>query len=645
MMLLPQSSTAPPHRSTAPQHRSTASLRIDSLTFAFLALLALAFFDCLARFLSFLISGGVFSNLACFLIGLVCCAAALFCLIGRISLYAPPFNTPDIIFAVLFALYFFMKAIFPDSMADTLSYEIFVQEFSFTSKLEAMKPDLPSFAAWYSLGERVFHYFRVVFGYRLSILPNLLIYFAAFYKTKEILIGFFKEIFPDKLQKLRPSTVASIISGAAFLIFCDEFVVMGAVIIKPDLFVIPLLLECFRIVFQTVRRDAVIYALAGLLTGLSVAIKLTNVVYFLPLIVSIIFSDIRQKTFKPAKLCWGALGALIPIAPFALYGLIFTGNPVFPFFNAVFQSPYAVFENIKDIRWGPTGFLEALVWPFIVIFDTSRFGEIIGYSTFSNGRLAIGCIVCAVSIFVYKRAGLLQKRLPMALCILVCTLLWSASTGYVRYGMIIGMLAFIYLAVFVMDMLALRKRIWAVFFAPLAAASLSVSFLLITFYNFDWSWRPSVFKGMDYSASPAKLYYELDIPFYSEWASANLPYVMNDYTATERPILQMRFDAVKTWICLEGVTADAVIANPHADFFVLTNALNTVESSQGKAARYFSGRSAEGLYALERVDGAIEAKLNTYGQLGFTIESIEEADINCMDANLTALFIELSYNN
>ncbi len=299
------------------------ALRLDSLTFIFLALLALAFFDCFGRFLSFCIFGDVVSSLACFLVGLLALAAVLFLLRKRVSLYAPAFNKIDILFVVIFALYFFMKAVFPDGMADTMSYEIFVQEFSFTSKLEGMKPNLPLMSAWYSLGDRVFYYFRIVFGYRLSLLPNILVFFVSFYKLKEILFGFFKEIFPRKRKNNKPSAVASIISGAAFLILCDEFILMGAVIIKPDLFVIPLLLECFRIVFQTEQRDAALYFFLGLLTGLSVAVKLTNVVYFLPLIILAVYQDIRQKTFKPIKLVWGALGVILPAAPFALYGVIF----------------------------------------------------------------------------------------------------------------------------------------------------------------------------------------------------------------------------------------------------------------------------------------------------------------------------------
>ncbi len=132
---------------------------------------------------------------------------------------------------------------------------------------------------------------------------------------------------------------------------------------------------------------------------------------------------------------------MIPVAPFALYNWIFTGNPAFPFYNAAFQSPYYAPVNFKDIRWGPESFLETLAWPFIVVFDASRFGEIVGFTQFSNGRLAIGYIVIAVSLFAYRKTGLLQKRLPMALCLLVSTVLWSATSGYVRYGMVIGVLA------------------------------------------------------------------------------------------------------------------------------------------------------------------------------------------------------------
>ncbi len=623
---------------------SKALLRMDSLTFAFLGLLALAFFDCLARFLSYCVFGDVLSNLACFIAGFCALAAAIFLLRVRIAIYAPAFNKTDIAFGIIFALYFFMKAIIPDIMADTVNYEIFVQEFAFTPKLEAMKPDLPSFAAWYSLGERVFYYFRMMLGFRLSILPNMLVVFVSYYKTKEILLGFFKEIFHAGQTELR-SKMAALLSGAAFLILFDEFIAMGAVIIKPDLFVLPLLLECFRAAFQSDRRDASAYALCGLLTGLSVAVKLTNAVYFLPMIAYIVYSDARGKTFAPKKLFFGALGAMIPVAPFALYSLIFTGSPVYPFFNAVFRSPYYPLGNTRDMRWGPQSLPEILAWPFIVVFDTSRFGEIISGVAFSNGRLAMGYIVSAVSLFAYRKSGLLAKRLPMALCILAATVLWSASTGYVRYGMVIGVLVFIYLAVFMMDMLALGKRAWAAVFTSLAAASIAVSLLFITFYNFDWSWRPTIFQPPDYSGWPVKPRYELNIPLYREYARLNLPHVLNDYTATEQPILQMRFDSVQTWICLERMTADAVLANPNADFFILSTYYSELEAQAEKVKRYFSANSTEGLFALERVLGLNQAKLDLYSQMGFKFIDIEEIALNSIDASQTALFITLAYNN
>ncbi len=121
--------------------------------------------------------------------------------------------------------------------------------------------------------------------------------------------------------------------------------------------------------------------------------------------------------------------------------------------------------------------------------------------------------------------------------------------------------------------------------------------------------------------------------------------MLGDYASTDRPFQQARYDEVKTWICLENITADAVIANPDADFFIVSTSMQQVESHADKVKRYFDGRSAEGLYALERVYNLSEDKLNAYLQLGFTVENIEEVFINQMDANQTAIFITLSYEN
>ncbi len=72
-------------------------------------------------------------------------------------------------------------------------------------------------------------------------------------------------------------------------------------------------------------------------------------------------------------------------------------------------------------------------------------------------------------------------------------------------------------------------------------------------------------------------HFELIPRYYGGQARVNLPRLLNDYTATGDSGLKAHFDAVKTWICAGGLTVDAVIANPEADFFIVGTSLPALE--------------------------------------------------------------------
>ncbi|HEY7992397.1 MAG TPA: hypothetical protein VID77_13490 [Stellaceae bacterium] len=51
-------------------------------------------------------------------------------------------------------------------------------------------------------------------------------------------------------------------------------------------------------------------------------------------------------------------------------------NPVYPFFNAIFQSPFAPAENLYDVRWSPHGWAEWLFYPWIFFRHPHRVAEL-----------------------------------------------------------------------------------------------------------------------------------------------------------------------------------------------------------------------------------------------------------------------------
>ena len=109
----------------------------------------------------------------------------------------------------------------------------------------------------------------------------------------------------------------------------------------------------------------------GAICGLLLALKTSNLLYMVPLMVGVV-------AMQPAgtRLRWSAkmLATLFLVGGSSyLYAVLVTGNPVFPFYNAVFQSPYYPLENFRDKRW-----LSGISWrsPWDMTFRSNAYGEI-----------------------------------------------------------------------------------------------------------------------------------------------------------------------------------------------------------------------------------------------------------------------------
>lgn len=106
-------------------------------------------------------------------------------------------------------------------------------------------------------------------------------------------------------------------------------------------------------------------AIAGLLFGL----KTINLLFALPLLGWIAWS-------VPARARWLlqalAIAVLVGL-PNYVYAWWHTGNPLFPFFNAVFRSPLYPLENFRDLKW-----MAGVTWhaPWDLSFRSNLFGQV-----------------------------------------------------------------------------------------------------------------------------------------------------------------------------------------------------------------------------------------------------------------------------
>jgi 4-amino-4-deoxy-L-arabinose transferase-like glycosyltransferase len=152
--------------------------------------------------------------------------------------------------------------------------------------------------------------------------------------------------------------------------------------------------------------------IAALLGGAAVSSKLTAVFAIFPLAIFALFHIVFRK-LKPQKsalrtLVLAILAFTVTAAPTYAVTYAYTGNPIFPLMNGVFQSPKWNLDNtlMNASSFGLSHKVSSLLrFPFALTFDTTRFGEAL-----PRGGLGIGLLLTfpfAALFIAEKKAGLL----------------------------------------------------------------------------------------------------------------------------------------------------------------------------------------------------------------------------------------------
>lgn len=119
--------------------------------------------------------------------------------------------------------------------------------------------------------------------------------------------------------------------------------------------------------------------LIGLAIGLAVGAKLTNLVYAIAITGAVLLLW-RPFGLRPHHALLAALGGaagFLLLAGWPAWELWTRyGNPLFPFYNAIFQSPWYPAENFADARFLPTGPLDALLYPLYEALGWLRTSEV-----------------------------------------------------------------------------------------------------------------------------------------------------------------------------------------------------------------------------------------------------------------------------
>nr|MDQ3746351.1 hypothetical protein [Acidobacteriota bacterium] len=358
-----------------------------------------------------------------------------------------------------------LRAPFPDASFDVWSLRLFHGERALRGFIYLPGEFFPTSAPFNPTPDMLTGLFRHMLGYRLGTIVNL---FALVWAGTVL----------DKL--LRP-----FVRGARLRALCvllalfTEHALFEINNYMPDLLALPLMLEATRLVLdmrnrkgggadestdadesggadelkrgvrtrdadeskgadELKRRRRVVVRVA-FLVGASVALKLSNGAVCAPLVAVCAW---RAARVRPLKLKALALDTLLsaavfvaPLVPFSVWVYRLTGSPVFPIYNGYFRSPFYPASNGWDGRWGGFGAREILPWPVLIFFEPERTAELGVYT----GRLSVAFVVAIICLLLARRVGAGTRVL--AFVIVLGSLLWSLTMGYIRYGLYLEVLA------------------------------------------------------------------------------------------------------------------------------------------------------------------------------------------------------------
>lgn len=320
-----------------------------------------------------------------------------------------------------------LRVAYPDLSFDVLNYHIFHSERALRGLLYVPGDFTPAYFPFFNnpAPDMITGLFRHCLGFRLGTSINYL----ALLWTGSILFRFFR-------QDISGPTVRSL---AVLLILFSEQLLSQINNYMVDLLALPLLLEASYLVLRDDGSVAMVrkhYFFTSLLLGASVALKLTNLVFALPIALLALRKLLATKPRKSSQLLSTAtsmvIAFLLPIVPHALYLYRVTSNPVFPLYNRIFKSPFWPGENAFDGRWGARGVWQTVFWPFEILLRQDRLTELNVYS----GRMSLG--LCA--LFLLLLFGRDQRIRRLGFIMFASAFLWSLGSGYIRYGLFLEVL-------------------------------------------------------------------------------------------------------------------------------------------------------------------------------------------------------------
>ena len=416
----------------------------------------------------------------------------------KIKLVRENINKYDVCSIIIFVVLYIIRIAVPDSSYDVLNYHLYVQENPFANNINYNYfPGRWINTFSFPLADRMIYFFRYILNYRLGVIFNLLILVLIYFQTKRLLkiINIFKK--------------EKIISIISFLIIVTEQILCNSITYYTDIIGIPIFLEIIILCLKKTKKPAHNYIL--FLAGILLSLKISNA--FFIVILGIWYICIYKKTINIKTIFKGALIFILPWLVYLINNYCQTGNPFFPFYNAIFKSPYLDNVNWIETFYGPKTLIELIIWPIYILFNPRR-----AYDTnIYYGRISIAytvCIILLVITFIKIIQNIKKKKnikefilrnyntLVINLLYFIMCIVWGKyMMGYIRYALILEIIGGIVILLFINHMLKKQS-----FFSDIAIILIVIacSFQIVyslrdAFYsNIELSWRYPITNKLGY---------------------------------------------------------------------------------------------------------------------------------------------------
>jgi hypothetical protein len=397
------------------------------------------------------------------------------------------------------------------------------------------------------------------------------------------------------------------------------------------------------------------------------------------LVILDLFKLRHQKTFLPGRaLIVATLAALLPSIFFFGYMFRLTGNPFFPYYNKIFQSPLMLGVNYHDPNLGPDNLVTKMFWPIISFFVPHKLSAMNAAVVYS-GRLNLGFIL-SLCLLCWPQAPSLIRRLSFV-TVLGC-IVWSFGSGDIRYGLfaeILGGVACCYVLKYLYDQATdkssgrtdlLKARLGLAFvFCVIALQSFSGLGLAMVHFEcanenggcdrvmqpvYTNRFSAATFKSLAHVAmvNPATL----NQPDFSQnySYSQEASYLFNDreardfYSESERE----QFRDVQLWInCFDGSSAYMTMAAQNVPMISVARFLTLFDYKQAPGARQrvhelLKANQSKKMYTIVLPAHCDEA-MSSLAEVGLKPSAVREIDLPMYSPNIRShlLLIELTYSD